>query len=317
VYCPNRTKTVRIALHPPAETFALGVEDAPPSGWVQVDNISDGGVYDADNHKVKWGPFFDPFPAELTYDVVPPDPASGAGCFDGTASVDGVNEPTCGDECIEELCCAFMPADELGPVCDGCADCTCATCGDNRVELCEMIGYACAWKSGCNDDLAAMTRAAFIWVTGECYCWDEAQANWFSVPCSGVSACCEGGAKATVDPRPVRGTVTLSQSTIKGERSGVRSRTTLGRAVSIEVQAPDEAMVMAIECQVPKGMRVDTISSGGAWDSVSRKVKWGPFFDHLSRTVTFQIRGSATATRLAELSGTVAFDGIEHTFVIR
>ena len=87
--------------------------------------------------------------------------------------------------------CPYLAADVPQPTCDGCADCTCATCEDGKIELCEMSGYACAWKKGCNDDLAGMTRAAFIWKSGECYCWDTEEEAWLPTDCPAPeSGCC-------------------------------------------------------------------------------------------------------------------------------
>ncbi len=318
-YCPSVAKTVHIALHVAPGVFALGAEDVPPNDWTQIDDISDGGTYDAENHKVKWGPLFEPFPAELTYDVVAPESAAGVECFTGTVSVDGANEPICGDECIEELCCAYIPADEAAPVCEGCADCTCASCGDGRVEMCEMIGYACAWKKGCNDDLSGMTRAAYLWVTGECYCWDEVEQNWFHVSCSASSSpCCDASAAGkTAEGRLLRGIVDPTQrvavSTISASREGRSPVRPM--QISIAVRAPLGTSAMALEYRIPKGWKVAAVSDGGTWDTQSRKVKWGPFFEDLSRTVTFQARGAADATRLNEAFGTVSFDGVNYPII--
>ena len=60
---------------------------------------------------------------------------------------------------------------------------SCGACEDRQVVICEMSGYACAWRQGCNDDLAGMTRSATIWTSGECYCWgwdDDVQQLWWA-----------------------------------------------------------------------------------------------------------------------------------------
>jgi hypothetical protein len=38
-----------------------------------------------------------------------------------------------------------------------CTTCTTGACADGQVSMCELVGYACAWMRGCNDDLAGMT----------------------------------------------------------------------------------------------------------------------------------------------------------------
>ena len=100
-YCPGQTLSVTITIDTPTGTLAVGIEDSPPTGWTDISSISDGGAYDSENHKVKWGPFFDPsFPASVSYEITPPEDASGAMCFSGTVSFDGINQDILGDECV-------------------------------------------------------------------------------------------------------------------------------------------------------------------------------------------------------------------------
>jgi hypothetical protein len=73
---------------------------------------------------------------------------------------------------------------------------------------------------------------------------------------------------------------------------------------------------------VPPGWRVTNITDGGVWDANSRKVKWGVFFDDLSRTVGFTAYGSIKGTTIrnglsssvpsSRWSGLVSVDGINH-----
>jgi hypothetical protein len=86
----------------------MGLEDVPPSGWTEVTAISDGGTYDAENHKVKWPPFFDNFSRTVSYDIRPPGTAGGVQCFSGYVSIDGAEQPTAGDECLSSA--APIPA---------------------------------------------------------------------------------------------------------------------------------------------------------------------------------------------------------------
>ena len=72
---------------------------------------------------------------------------------------------------------------------------------------------------------------------------------------------------------------------------------------------------MALETRIPEGWEVTTISDGGRWDQGSRKVKWGPFFENLSRTVTVETRGTVGRLRIREFSGTVSLDGVNYPIV--
>ena len=97
---PGVTFTVTIVIEPPPDTVAVGLEDSPPAGWTQIDNITDGGTYDPEAHKIKWGPFFSPFPAQVAYDLLPPGEVTETDCFVGTVSFNGINEPIGGDRCF-------------------------------------------------------------------------------------------------------------------------------------------------------------------------------------------------------------------------
>lgn len=204
-YCGDDPKPVEIDIAPPPEAIAIVVEDQPPAGWA-VSDISEPGVWDPINEKVKWGPFFAPdFPTQVSYTVTPPPGTEGEHCFVGVISIDGVNEEICGNACVDGPTGAFIPADQPQPPYTGCGDCSCATCEDGRVEACEMSGYACAWKRGCNDDLAGMTRSAYVWMRGECYCWDGVDENWYLTDCppprhsaasAAKPAACRGAAAA-------------------------------------------------------------------------------------------------------------------------
>ena len=335
VYCPHVPQRVEIVLTPPPATTVVAVEDVPPDGWA-VDNISQGGIFDSVNGKVKWGPFFAPaIPAAVSYDVTPTNDTTGLACFYGTISVDGVNEQVCGDACIELSCPPFMEADSPQPACPACAigDCTTCpngSCRDGRISLCEMISYACAWLMGCNDDLAGMTRAAYIWRHGECYCWDDSQDNWFPVPCPPpASGLCAEPAYAAVsagedEDLTTTGTAVLSTDELRG-RISLKSPEL---RVWVDLEAPESASALALEIRIPKGWKVTTISDGGEWDGLHRKVKWGPFFEALSRTVAFSVlRPEAEATlppgrrpRIGPqggFSGTVSFDGINRPVIVR
>ena len=100
-YDPGNALTVSIAIQVPSGTSAVGLEDSPPTGWT-VSNISNSGVFDALNNKVKWGPFFEPFPEAVTYDATPPITETGTKCFAGTVSFDGNDQSITGDDCILE-----------------------------------------------------------------------------------------------------------------------------------------------------------------------------------------------------------------------
>ncbi len=88
-YAAGSPVNIAITASPAAGTSAYAIEDAPPIGWT-VSNIDNGGVWDAVNGKVKWGPFFDNTSRTLNYRATPPVGTAGVRSFNGTASFDGV-----------------------------------------------------------------------------------------------------------------------------------------------------------------------------------------------------------------------------------
>lgn len=325
-YCPGRVDLVRLKLGSLAGVSAISVADSPPTGWT-VGAISNGGAYDAVNHKVKWGPLFSPFLAELTYEVTPNEAAAGQQCFSGVISVDGVNRAFCGDDCLNYQCCPYIAAETPQPVCGSCAvgncnACTNGSCQDGSVSLCEVIAYGCAWVRGCNDDIATVTRAAYIWRNGECYCWDDAIQNFVPTACGAGSTCCHaGGAAAVLEVNPVD----LGNAQARLTRNELRG-TLRDWQVSIDVAPVMGTAAAAVELIVPHGWTVIAIGEGGAFDHENGKIKWGPYIGDEGRTLTATVvpgvGSNEGKVRLAKdavrrgLRGTVSFDGVNSPVTI-
>jgi len=66
----------------------------------------------------------------------------------------------------------------------------------------------------------------------------------------------------------------------------------------------------AVEESIPAGLTEPSINGGGSWDAVNRKVKWGPFFDANSRTLTYTVDGPDDTYTVI---GTASFDGVPQT----
>ena len=330
VYCPDDPVVVHIAVNPPAGTTSIGLEDRVPASWNVVE-ISHDGVYDPLNEKVKWGPFFAPFPDAVRYVVVPGDAAIPP-CFAGVISVDGINEPVCGPECLRVLCPRFMEADLAQPDCAACpgdcAMCTDDTCESRSVGMCEVTSYACAWRHGCNDDLAGMTRAAFVWRNGECYCWDAVRGNWFPTGCPGpASGLCGPTDGMTASVAPMETQVSAS-----GHPVGLQSTRMAGAerhrtyTVTVPMEVPSGTAAVALKLHIPSGWTVVGVSDGGRWDSHVREIKWGPFVESLNRTVEFSIQRSMRRIELTpeaggsswgrSFVGMISFDGVNRAFEV-
>ena len=68
----------------------------------------------------------------------------------------------------------------------------------------------------------------------------------------------------------------------------------------------------AVEHYPPTGWEVVGISTGGYYDSVYKRVKWGPFFDRQPRQLTYTMKAikSAKPVDFVGLEGASAYDGI-------
>jgi len=78
--------TVCLTATPDATTGVYAVEDTVPAGCT-VSGITQNGSFDAVNHKVKWGPYFDNTPRTLCYTLS----AGCSGTLSGLGSFDGVD----------------------------------------------------------------------------------------------------------------------------------------------------------------------------------------------------------------------------------
>jgi hypothetical protein len=120
-------------------------------------------VFDPVKGKVKFGPFFDHKARTLTYEVTPPENASGTKEFSGIGSADGVNNTIGGDKTIPSA--IRHPADNKP--------------SDNAITIVELTAYASAWRSGTTWSIppnpvpiSYVTRAGALWKGGEQYVFD-------------------------------------------------------------------------------------------------------------------------------------------------
>ena len=79
---------VEIAITPDLDQIAYAVEHSIPEGW-RIEEISDGGVFDVRNRKVKWGLFTGTVPTTLSYKAYPDFLSTEPAEFKGLLSVDG------------------------------------------------------------------------------------------------------------------------------------------------------------------------------------------------------------------------------------
>ena len=290
-YLPGVRFTVTLATAPPVGMNAYAVADNPPTGWT-VGLISDAGSFDAVTGKVKFGPFFDSVARTLTYEITPAMNATGTNVFTGVVAVNVASTPICGATNIARL--LNHPADN-GPT-------------DFIMTINEMTAYSTAWLRGDTwpqgpnpIDISYVTRAGFLWRNGESYTVDGTQAPPLSWIPSGVRPLHATRIGQAVATPPVQGAWRLLPP-----KAASNSPTT----VTIIVTPSPTTSAYAVEDAIPAGWTLGAISGGGSFDAVNRRVKWGPFFDPTSRTLSYDITPTNAG---AGFAGSASFDGVTLT----
>ncbi|HWH68517.1 MAG TPA: hypothetical protein VNT26_03990, partial [Candidatus Sulfotelmatobacter sp.] len=82
-----------------------------------------------------------------------------------------------------------------------------------------------------------------------------------------------------------------------------------GPAVRLLAQPPGTVAVYALQDQPPAGWMVTNISHGGVFDAITGKVKFGPFFDHDARTLTYEVFPPPGFVGIGRFAGVASADG--------
>lgn len=255
------------------EIQSMALYDTPPAGW-RVSDISQGGSWDEDRQKVKWGPIFSNFDRTFTYKSIPSGAVENS-CFRGEFSVDGTSNLIIGEQCLGN--CGCHPAD-IG--CEGC------------IEINDLTGYGTDWKYGQHNHINVVTNAGYIWHHGECYHWQQDSQTWrpSSAPQKGYS---------------IGGSATASRTLVDA--------LVPGSVVSIVIElSPSQEQVpstIAIEEILPVGWVPSNISDEGEWLRTQHKINWGPFFEGFDRVLSYDVEVPSAAVGEVCWSGQVSVDG--------
>jgi len=292
-YLPGSVFRVHLLADPLWDASVYAVEDRVPPGW-SVTDISHDGAFDTHTGKVKFGPFGDPVPRALTYDVQSPMDANDLQCFTGTASADGASYPITGDDCIG-------PARRLHP-----AD---RNPADSLMTIGEVTGYGRAWREGESWPLSPnpipidyVTRAVTLWKGGELYVLDLAMGEppmcWVNLPPLDTPPPADSplGRHSDEDTRVIQ---QAPRVYVPGEPMMLAIEVTPGRGAA--------GYAVEMECQLDG--HVSEISDGGRWDNGAGKLKWGPFLDDTPRGLQFQVVPALWACEALDFSGVVSVDG--------
>ncbi|MEK7678129.1 MAG: PQQ-binding-like beta-propeller repeat protein [Verrucomicrobiota bacterium] len=293
-YSPGAKMTVTLQASPQAGVAFFAVEDAPPPNW-PVSSLSHDGYFDSANRKVKFGPFFDGLSRTLTYTVTPPLGESGLKQFNGTSVAEGVDYLLGGIQSVDLV--PLHPADN-DPV-------------DRWMTIEEVTAYSAAWKRGLAWPLppnpipiSYLSRAILLWEQGEFYAYDTnfvAAPVWWTTPATNQLA---PGQSPPVVPAATNITNGLASAELPAFYVPGSPFT-----VTITVRPATNVLAYAVEEQPPEGWTVSAITSPGVLDEWRGKIKWGPFFDALPRTLAYQVTPPTNAVGLGAFFGMASFDG--------
>lgn len=210
--------------------------------------------------------------------------------------MEGISSPIVGDSTIS-LSDLLHPADN-GPA-------------NNRISIDEVTGYAGAWRRGEAWPIAPnpipiefVTRAGTLWKRGERYVYDASVTNatlrWVSST--------EGVSRGLQSFRGLSGSSDKVNSSALSELPHFFVPTE-SYTVKITVTPAVEVAVYALQDQLPAGWVANGISHNGEFDVAHGQVKWGPFFDNTSRTLSYEVTAPETASGLQTLEGVASFDG--------
>ncbi|MBI2925491.1 MAG: hypothetical protein HYY24_07285 [Verrucomicrobia bacterium] len=307
LYSPGVKFTVLLKTKPPTGTQSYAVEDSPPRGW-EVSGISHDGVFDPANGKVKFGPFFDAEPRELSYELTPPAAAQGRHEFAGIGSADGVNSRIGGDRMI-------------GPSIQHPAD---RDAADWTMTVGEVTAYASAWRNGTEwpvppnpIPISYVTRAGALWRGGEAYTFDPSAGPpplcWVNAPRVGPESVGDVGAALALGSEEAEELKAAVRAAVGAATREFTAGTdaTVGLTVTIRVAPATGVLSYAVEDVLPAGWAAFDVDTDGAFEARSGRIKWGPFFDDTPRVLTYRVTPSLKRNSCAKFGATASFDGID------
>jgi outer membrane protein assembly factor BamB len=298
-YSPGAKCLVVLLAKPPANSAAYFMEDQPPAGW-SIGKVSSGGLFDTTSKRVKFGPFFDATPRTVTYELTPPLGQTGVVWFRGYSSADGLENMVGGDGSLSFV--PLHPADN-NPV-------------DGTMTIAEMTAYGAAWKrgdawpTGPNPvPVNYLTRAVALWQDGEFYGYNSnvVVAPLWWVNLASVPASSGASGRPPSVPSGTGGKSVMVQLSRQYQA---------GATMPVKISATPSAgvLVYAVEDQPPDGWSVADISGDGQYDSLTKKTKWGPYFDAEPRTFTYNVTPASNATGPVTFTGVASFDGTNVAF---
>jgi hypothetical protein len=310
-YAPNHPFQIQLNAIPSPGIQAYAVQEAVPDHW-SVGTISHSGRWDAITRQIKWGPFLDDTNRLLTFQITAPTQArslitlAGQGVFDTDAI------PASGDlELHPELNTIHRsaPSNAVSGV---------AFPVSLRITPARHVRSYAVEETPPSGWTVSTISDGGRWdpITGKIK-WgpfaDSPQRTLsysLSAPLSVAQAgVLEGHGSFDGDSITTTGTLAVlpRRGSVTRDLPEFFLESSPFTVSLLAIPAPDER-VFVVEEQPPQGWSVSGLSDGGVVDTITGKLKWGPFQDATPRTLSYTAHPPASGSGPQLFAGSGAFD---------
>jgi hypothetical protein len=309
-FSPGVALEFKIFVHPVANVVGYAVEDSLPAGWT-ASGFNEGGAQVGG--KLKWGPFFDATARELRCQLVPPGSAASVVTFSGVASFDGADVPISGARKIKPLLSKLersIPIFYSGGVAFDSVVAATPAPGVSVYSVAETL--PANWTADTISDGGAFDAAQRTVKWGPFFDATQRTLTFRVHPPANADAPAGLSGQGAFDNNLIltAGPSLIFPQTGSALRVLPSKVGLLETIVLSNIVTPKPGSISwAVQDSVPTGWSASNISDGGVFDSATRMVKWGPFFDDTPRTLTCNLV-SDFVPGTAQFSGTASFDGV-------
>ena len=272
--------SVNIAVSPASIVRSYAIEESVPLPLL-VTNINLGGVWDATNRIIRWGPYVDNQARALTYQVTGND-----GIYELLTRI-SLNGYSTWAEDITTKATLTMTNPVLQVAMPGITPTGTSTVPVSVSLSCATTNAAVYYTlDGSVPTMSSILYATPIMITNALTLRARAfRTNWLPSEVAWMSY------ELPTPPAPVR---------------SITNWPSPAPWVGIAVNPTNVASSFAVEEALPLFLMPTNISHGGVWVATNRTIRWGPFQDQVARVLNYQVAGpDGTNT----LSGSISYDG--------
>lgn len=316
-FCPGVAFTVTLAASPVPGALSYAIEEMAPAGW-QISSISHSGQMDEHGRTVRWGPFFDDASRTVSYTIIAPPGSTGTYPFLGRGSFDGLSVTTGGRSETTAFTSAVARALPTEATPGAPFNVSYAVSpADGALAQALQDEIPPGWSVSAISDGGEFDAGERMIRWGPFYDGNPRTLTCQITPPADAVGIGYFSGNGSFDglSQPITGQTLVRLVSVRQANQIARlmPATTMAGAtftVRLSVTVADSVRDYAVEDIVPPGWTVSSISSGGQFDGVNQRVKWGPFADNFSRLVSYQISSPTNASGAYPFLATASFDGV-------